>query len=299
MKLPTVVKKYTIKPATTFEPLVVYGSYVQIGQPIARGSYYKVLQEIPLNALGRILVDPGVFVTKGQLLGESVEFLRKKQWFADVDGVVHITDYSLQIVDVIDEHEYISEVSGRVTLATNDEIVIEGNFFKLDMFASHGDYVKGYIRFLDAATKIVTTKNVPLDLARSVLVINGMLTHQIVLKAISANALGIIGTSIEWQEYQRLGALSSKINIGVLQGFGQFFMLTGFQALFNEYKNSYIEVDFANEVVYLPAKSIVWTPDKVYVFSGDRWGIPVQELALRHNAKNSNALVFDQEKFVV
>lgn len=297
MSLQVIEKKFVIKFPGRFVPNVNIGTRVEIGTPLGVGQKYRVLQEVPLQAVDEILVDDGVYINSGEPLASSSSILKKSVWLADIEGLVRITKNSIQIVDIIDSYKYSSFVKGRVVYSGADKIVISALFYQFWFFASQGRSVKGQFVFLDNINGIITSKDIPNDLKGKIIFVNGFLTRAIIIKAINAGAIGIFGVSIDYDEYKQLGKILKYINLGVLHGFGQFVKGNALVQLLRNYQNHYIEADFSKEMFYLPVHNLFGINKSFYLYSGFRWGIPVKVDTTKKYALDSNNIIVTIDKF--
>ena len=283
MNLSTITKKFILEVPGDFKPFVNIGSNVEIGSPLGRGQKYKVLQEVPLQGVDEIAVDDGVYVTKGMLLAKSSSLFNQRLWLSDTEGLVRITNSAIQVGDIEDTFKYTSFVKGRVVYAGTDKIVIDAQFFDIWLFASQGSIVKGHLYVVDNINGVITSKDIPNNVQGKIVFINGFLTRSIIIKAINLGAVGIIGISIDYDEYKKLGALLKYINLGVSSGFGQFVKPGVLPSILKMYNRHYVEVDFKNEHIYLPVHNVFSFNKKHYLFSSTRWGMPIEVLSIVNN----------------
>ena len=291
-----------------FEPQVRIGAKVSVGSLLGVGDYYKILQEIPLAAIDKLLVDDGVFVVKGTDLAVSLSLLKKKIFTSDNDGIVRITDSALQVVEIESNHKYYSYIPGEVDFVNNEKIKISAWFYKYWLFASLGSYVKGVLYFVDASRPIITSRDLPADIKGKIVFIPSFLTQRLILKAINLGALGIIGTSIDYSEYVNISSVIKYINLGILTGFGNLRNLDALFNLFRTYHNYYVEVDFAHEFMYFPVREIFAYKKQYLLFSGDLWArkVMIKEdlddnfvIVKLHSDKNKEIVVNKSEVFVL
>ncbi len=308
MNLKKVSKRFIMRFSGNFEPHVRIGTKVSFGSLLGVGDYYKVLQEIPLAAIDKLLVDDGVFVVKGTELAISLSLLKKKIFTADNDGIVRITENVLQIVEIEPNHKYYSYIPGFVDFVNTEKIKINAWFYKYWLFASLGSYVKGVLYFVDAQRPIVTSRDLPVDIKGKIVFIPSFLTQRLILKAINLGALGIIGTSIDYSEYVNISSVIKYINLGILTGFGNLRDFEAFSNIFRIYHNYYVEVDFSNEFVYFPVREILAYKKQYLLFSGDLWAkkVTIKEeldnnfvIVKLHSDKNKEIVVNKSEVFVL
>ncbi len=281
MHLPIVKRHYTLKFDGEFKPKVRIRNNVQIGSVLGFSDHYRVLQEIPLSAVDQLLVDDGTYVSEGEELAKAVSLLKQKIFLADKSGIVRITKHSLQIVDIQEDYKYLSPVKGTVLFADYSKVSIEAYFYEYWMLASLGKAVRGHIELITSSSNIITSKQIPSNLNGKILVVGGFLTFPVIIKALNAGTIGIIGSSIDFADYKKLNKVLKYINLGVLLGFGQIVMPDLLINFFKQYNNNQVLVDFNAEKIFLPVKELFVNKNEYAVFSGSRWAIPISKPTLR------------------
>lgn len=273
-------KRVTVQLPLDFEPMVSFGSNVEAGAVLGKGSSETTLEYYPIPARAKILVDDGVYVSTGDVLIEKTKGIDTIHIVADNDGIVRIDGPVLRIIDLEVDSTIRAPVSGRVVLLNKTEIVIETRFIVIPMFISEGQYIKGdFVRVLNVG-KMITSKDIVSLPKADVAILGGALTHKTFWKLANKGITSIIAPSIDWDDYVKIfESIRGGINLGILQGLGLIELWDSYKYIISNAPGSYIEVDFKKGEIYIPSYDIMSNIAELIVFKDSSiWATKIKEL---------------------
>lgn len=262
-------KKISIKLPNDFVPEVAFGSMVDKNAVLGRGTIETPLEVYILPNKYSLLIDPGVFVSKGQKLLEFRDGVEKKVVYAQHDGLARLEGRLLKVVDVAPNTPIRAPVKGRIVLLSRSEILLEADYCRIPLFISEGPTYKGRFAFL----KRYNPKHAKRLAQEHGLVIWGhVLTYNMYKVFLSKGIRGIIAPFIDWSDYTRiLKEREPDSAIGLLFGFGGGELWEDYSKIFGKYNNEYIEVNFVEESMYIFNCDILFSNTKLYAFKGGEY----------------------------
>jgi len=235
----TITKDIIITIGDDFQPAIRFGNSVRPGTVLGKGKISKIVQEFPLNLIEDVLVEDGTFVKKDTKLATTKGLFETIILTADYDGLVRLTPESVQIVQIVDDHEYKSLFTGRIKSLTPKKIVIEAKFIAVPVFASKTSYkVRGKIQSILPKNSLVTTTHLK-NIKNNIVAINSPLSTKIAETLYRKGTKLIIAPSIDINDYSLISQRFPALNFAILQSFGNYLMWKFYVDLFKQAHTQY------------------------------------------------------------